>query len=105
MLEISRFFGVIIRMYAEPGAPHHRPHFHAYYQNQAAVYGIDPVEMISGALPLRQQRFVEAWAELHIGELQEARNGCSLDNFLSRLHLYSRKEAGNVPPDLQSRSF
>ena len=72
MLEISRFFGVIIRMYAEPGAPHHHPHFHAYYQNQAAVYRINPVEMISGKLPLRQQRFVEAWAELHTGELQDA---------------------------------
>ncbi len=33
MPEISRFFGIIIRMYAEPTAPHHRSHFHAYYQN------------------------------------------------------------------------
>jgi hypothetical protein len=27
--EISRFFGIVIRMFAEPGAPHHTPHFHA----------------------------------------------------------------------------
>jgi hypothetical protein len=32
MPEISRFFGIIIRMYAEFSAPHHTPHFHAYYQ-------------------------------------------------------------------------
>ncbi|RMH38606.1 MAG: DUF4160 domain-containing protein [Gammaproteobacteria bacterium] len=58
-------------MYVEPGAPHHRPHFHTYYQNHAAVYGIEPVEKLSGMLPRRQQRLVEAWAELHQGELLE----------------------------------
>jgi len=26
--ELSRFFGIIIRMYAEVNAPHHEPHFH-----------------------------------------------------------------------------
>ncbi|MCL0090111.1 DUF4160 domain-containing protein [Dehalococcoidia bacterium] len=71
MPELSRFFGIIIRMYVEPGVPHHRPHFHAYYQNHAAVYGIDPIEMINGTLPRKQQRFAEAWAELHRGELLE----------------------------------
>lgn len=58
-------------MYAEPGMPHHRPHFHAYYQNYVGVYSIDPVELIGGNLPRRQQRLVEAWAELHQGELLE----------------------------------
>ena len=71
MPEISRFFGIIIRMYAEPGVPHHRPHFHAYYQNHAAVYSIDLIEMLSGTLSRRQQRLVEAWSELHQGELLE----------------------------------
>ncbi len=69
MPELSRFFGIIIRMYAELGAPHHVPHFHAYYQDAVAVYRIDQVELISGSLPRRQQRLVEAWAELHQAEL------------------------------------
>ena len=69
MPELSRFFGIIIRMFAEIDAPHHTPHFHAYYQDQVGVYGIDPIEMISGSLPKRQQRLVEAWTELHQGEL------------------------------------
>lgn len=30
---------------------HHTPHFHAYFQDQVAVYGIDPIEIISGSLP------------------------------------------------------
>lgn len=33
------------------------------------VYGIEPVEMLAGMLPKRQQRLVEAWAELHQAEL------------------------------------
>lgn len=69
MPELSRFFGIIIRMYVEFDAPHHTPHFHAYYQNEVAVYSIEPVEMLSGTLPKRQRRLVEAWAELHQAEL------------------------------------
>lgn len=69
MPELSRFFGIIIRMYWEAGAPHHTPHFHAYYQDAVAVYNIAPVELIAGTLPRRQQRLVEAWAELHQTEL------------------------------------
>jgi hypothetical protein len=67
--ELSRFFGIIIRMFAEPEAPHHVPHFHAYYQNQVGIYSLDAVELIGGSLPRRQQRLVEAWAELHQREL------------------------------------
>jgi hypothetical protein len=67
--EVSRFFGIIIRMYAELGSPHHSPHFHAYYQDHVAIYSISPVELIAGDMPQRQKRLVEAWAELHQQEL------------------------------------
>ena len=69
MPELSRFFGIIIRMYAEFGAPHHTSHFHAYYQDAVAIYDIATLELVSGSLPRRQQRLVEAWAELHQEEL------------------------------------
>jgi len=68
--ELSRFFGIIIRMFAEAGSPHHVAHFHAYYQDEVAIFSIDPVEMIAGSLPTRQRRLVEAWAELHEAELR-----------------------------------
>jgi hypothetical protein len=71
MPEISRFFGIIIRMFAEVGAPHHRPHFHAAYQDTVATFGLDPIECIGGTLPRTQQRLVEAWAEIHHAELLE----------------------------------
>jgi hypothetical protein len=67
--ELSRFFGIVIRMFAEVGAEHHVAHFHAYYQEEVGIYSIDPVEMIAGSLPRRQKRLVEAWAELHQNEL------------------------------------
>jgi len=71
MPELSRFFGIIVRMYLEAGGQHHTPHFHAYYQSQVAVYGIEPIELIPGSLPRRQQCMVETWAELHQRELAE----------------------------------
>ena len=69
MPELSRFFGIIIRMFAEAGEPHHVAHFHAYWQDQVAVISIEPVDVIAGSLPTRQRRLVEAWAELHQREL------------------------------------
>ncbi len=71
MPELSRFFGIIIRMYLEAGIEHHLPHFHAYYQDEVAVFSIQPVELIAGSLSRRQLRFVEAWAELHQTELMK----------------------------------
>ena len=58
-------------MFMEPQSPHHRPHFHAYYQDHVAIVAIDEIELMVGELPSRQQRFVEAWAELHQKELQD----------------------------------
>lgn len=72
MAELSRFFGIIIRMFAEHGGKHHIPHFHAVYQQHEAVFTINPVEILSGFLPTKQQRLVVAWAEIHQDELKEA---------------------------------
>ena len=69
MPELSRFFGIIIRMFAEIGGPHHIPHFHAYYQEHVGIYSLDQIELMAGGLPTRQHRLVEAWAELHQMEL------------------------------------
>lgn len=69
MPELSRFFGIIIRMYMEASSQHKSPHFHAYYQDEVAVFSMDEIDLIAGSIPKRQQRFVEAWAELHKEEL------------------------------------
>jgi hypothetical protein len=31
-------------MFVETGAQHHRAHFHAYYQDDAAVFAVDTIE-------------------------------------------------------------
>jgi len=67
--ELSRFYGIIIRMYVETGGQHHRSHFHAYYGDDVAIYTLSPIELMAGSLPRRQRRLVEAWAELHEDEL------------------------------------
>ncbi|MBV7327376.1 DUF4160 domain-containing protein [Chloroflexi bacterium TSY] len=69
MPQVLRFLGIIISLYWEEDAPHNLPHFHVRYNRHRASYGIDPIIQLAGALPLRQQRLVEAWAELHQGEL------------------------------------
>jgi hypothetical protein len=66
-------------MFVEVQASHHTRHFHAYYQEYVAVYGIKPVELLAGTLPKRQQRLVEAWAELHQAELSADWNRLQTD--------------------------
>ncbi len=68
MPEISRFFGIIIRMYFDDHEP---PHFHAIYGEDEARIGIDPVYVLSGDLPSRAVSMVLEWSALHQRELLE----------------------------------
>jgi hypothetical protein len=86
MPEISRFYGIIIRMFAEAGGEHHRPHFHAYCQKDSLVVAIETIEILGGSLPPRERRLVEAWAELHRDEL--------LDD-------WRRLQAGRLPAKIE----
>ena len=56
-------------MFSEPSERHHVAHFHAYYSENSAVFSISPVALLTGSMPQRQQRLIEAWAELHQDEL------------------------------------
>jgi len=47
-------------MFAEPAGPHHRPHFHAYYQGDVVVVAFDTIEVLGGCLPRRQSRMSHA---------------------------------------------
>lgn len=66
MPEISRFYGIIIRMYFKDHAP---PHFHAEYQGYKAEYDIRTFEIIAGNLPSRANAMVLEWASIHREEL------------------------------------
>jgi hypothetical protein len=66
MPEVSRFFGIIIRMYFDEHLP---PHFHAIYGGYEAQVGIDPIKILEGGLPYRAISMVIEWAALHQREL------------------------------------
>lgn len=66
---ISMFYGIIIRLYLLDDKQHHSPHIHAKYAEFEAAIGIDDGEMLSGELPRKQLRLVQAWIELHRDEL------------------------------------
>ncbi len=68
MPEISRFFGIIIRMFYDD---HPLPHFHAIYSGDEAQIGIDPIQVLEGELPSRAISLVIEWAALHQRELME----------------------------------
>ena len=68
MPEISRFYGIVIRMYFED---HNPPHFHAHYAGREARVDIRSLAVISGSLPPRATGMVAEWAALHQGELLE----------------------------------
>ena len=62
MPEISRFFGIVIRMYYDD---HNPPHFHAIYSGQEAQIGIEPIVILNGSLPRRARSMVYEWAAIH----------------------------------------
>jgi hypothetical protein len=66
MPEISRFFGIVIRMYF---FDHDPPHFHAIYGEAEAKVRIAPFGLLAGSLPPRVLALVLEWATLHEEEL------------------------------------
>ena len=70
MPTIALFRGISIYMFTEIGQPHFMPHFHAYYGEHVATFGISPPALLEGMLPRAQMRLVLAWAELHLDEIQ-----------------------------------
>ncbi len=62
------FFGIIIRMYYAP-KEHNPPHIHAYFQNNTVVINIHDGEIITGQMPVKQLRLIQAWIEIRRDEL------------------------------------
>jgi hypothetical protein len=68
MPEISRFFGIIIRMYYNDHAP---PHVHAEYQGEKVLLDFQG-NIVRGALGSKTAlRLVRDWIDLHGTELEE----------------------------------
>lgn len=80
MPELSRFFGIIIRMFY---SDHEPAHLHAIYGEYEALIEIETLLVFRGSLPRRALALVLEWAALHRAELrddwQRARNGETLN--------------------------
>ncbi|SFU15612.1 protein of unknown function [Algoriphagus locisalis] len=66
MPEISRFYGIIIRMFYND---HNPPHFHVIYQDDEALVDIKTLEILEGHLPKRAKTLAIEWAIEHRDEL------------------------------------
>ena len=73
--EISRFYGIVIRMDFKD---HNPPHIHAEYAGQMARIDINTLAVFSGRAPPRALGLAIEWASLHRQELldlwERARN-------------------------------
>lgn len=80
MPEISRFYGIIIRMFYNY---HNPPHFHVVYQENEAIIEIKTLEILEGSLPKRAESLTIEWAIEHREELmtnwQKAKSNETLD--------------------------
>ena len=55
MPEVSRFYGIIIKLFF---ADHPPPHFHAIYGKYNALFNLETREIIEGYLPNRATKMV-----------------------------------------------
>ena len=79
---ISRFYGIVIRMYFQQ-AEHNPPHIHAIYGEDMAVVEISSGSVLEGQLPQKALAMVREWAELHKAEL---------------LHMWESQDFEPIPP-------
>lgn len=67
MPEISRFYGIVIKIYFDD---HNPPHFHAEYGMEQALVDINSLAIIAGKLSPRALGLIAEWASLHQEELR-----------------------------------
>lgn len=67
---LSRFYGIVIRMYFLQNE-HNPPHIHAIYNDDVAAIDFMTGEVLDGYLPPKALSMVREWTELHRNELKE----------------------------------
>lgn len=65
---LSRFYGVIIKMYFQQ-REHNPPHIHAFYGEYMGAVDIQTLELMEGDLPARALKMVQEWILIHQQEL------------------------------------
>lgn len=79
---LSRFYGIVIRMYFQQ-AEHNPPHIHAFYGEDVAAVIIQNGEVLEGSLPAKALSLVREWIRMHREEL---------------IHMWITQEFESIPP-------
>ena len=66
---ISRFYGIVIKMYYKQ-REHNPPHIHAIYREYMGMFSLLSTEMFEGDIPIREQILVKKFIEKNRGKLQ-----------------------------------
>ncbi len=66
---ISRFYGIIIRMYFLQ-SEHNPPHIHAIYNDDVAAIDFMTGKVLEGHLPSKAMSMVQEWIDIHRDELK-----------------------------------
>jgi len=67
---LSRFYGIIIRMYFLQ-SEHNPPHIHAIYNEDVAAIDFMTGDVIEGYLPAKALEMVREWVSINRDTLQE----------------------------------
>ena len=69
MPEITRFYGIVIKIFFV--REHPPPHFHAVYGEYNGLIDIKTLEMIEGDLPNKARTLIKEWASNYQDELMK----------------------------------
>ena len=64
MPEISRFYGIVIKMFFKP-KEHEPSHIHALYGEHVGIFDLRTMEMTEGDLPIKEQGLIKEWISLN----------------------------------------
>ncbi len=73
MLTLSKFYGIVIRMYFQQ-SEHNPPHIHAIYNENVAAIDFVTGKVLEGYLPPKALSMVSEWCNHHKDELMEIWN-------------------------------
>jgi len=68
MPAISRFYGLVVKMYFK-GSEHNPPHIHVLYGEYMGAIDIKTAELIEGDLPEKALSMAKEWTEKYRAEL------------------------------------
>lgn len=66
---ISQFYGIIVKMFFNDNDKHHSEHIHVEYAEYEATFDFEG-NLLSGKLPPKQIKLIQAWIIIHQEELK-----------------------------------